>query len=295
MYRKSVLLIEYVLWALIVVTTAIVVYAYNAGIELAWEGERYRFTGGTENPGVLGKTVATIFWLSLLAYACQDKTLYLLITFFALMLLFYIDMRTDLYGALLGLFAYALFTQKVRYKFAIAWLIATITVVAILSMKWSRYEFDELLSGRISFWVSVTEASDPFGSFTRLLFGTGSAVLFDHYDNQWIEIVLRYGVIGFVLFGYFFAKLFFSFQERRSLARTKSTRNLHAWAMSATMTLGLMGFTAYIMPSLGNVYNLILFPTLMAIYLGSFEQEGQHFSVDHRSTSRGGGKDGRTL
>lgn len=258
--------LNWLLWLLLISMLILVAYSYNAGLDLAWQGARHRFTGGTANPSILGKAAGTIFWLSFLLYVYKTKIIYLIASGFAIILLFYIDMRSDLYGVIFGIFIYVFLTLRSRAQYLIAWSAGLGVAALTLSVDWSLELLDSFLSRRISFWIAVTNESDPLGSVWRFLFGTGSHVLHDHYDNQWLEIALRFGLIGFLLFVYVWVKMFAYYQAQRTRESNRQLRNMYAWAMAASGSLALMGLTSYIMPSLGNVYNLVLIPVLVSIY-----------------------------
>ena len=91
----------------LVLLLVLFLYSWFLELDAYFGGEhRRRFTSGLSNPGIYSKFVVTALWLNILLYIVSRRKVYLLFIPVFFYLLFLADLRTDLYGAFIGLLAF---------------------------------------------------------------------------------------------------------------------------------------------------------------------------------------------
>jgi len=224
---------------------------------------RLRYTSGLSNPGIYSKLIVTTLWLCLLLFIISKDKYYLLFIPGFFYLLIIVDLRTDLYGSIVGITALLLLNLRGR-KLYIAVVTLCFMVLAVFVMSnLSLYDLDILTSGRIHFWLGLYNASGFDSSVKVILFGTGEFI--GHYDNQWLKTLIMFGLTGFILycfaFVYFYKRLYAAIKSETDIV----LKGVFKWGLAIWIMFAVMGVTTYIFPSLGNLYNIVLLPMVIAV------------------------------
>ena len=224
---------------------------------------RLRFTGGLSNPAIYSALVVTSLWLSLLIYVLRSSKIYLLFIPFYFYLLFSSDVRTHTYSVFIGLVAFLfLKSQKSKSYFLVIIFFSCLTLLWAFA-KLSLPEIDIATSGRIEKWIALYDESRFDSNLNSILFGTGEFIM--HFDNQWFQTLVVYGLVGFILKVFSVAYLLSELNFSKTRSDNLVFRNVFAWASAVLIMMCTMGFTMTIFPTLGNVFNLILLPIVFAI------------------------------
>jgi hypothetical protein len=239
------------------------IYAEYFDLNVYFGGEhRLRFTSGLSNPAIYSALVVTSLWMSLLLFVLKGKKIHLLLIPFFFYLLIIADLRTDLYGTLLGLVAFLIL--KSRYSSLYLLIAAFFIILALLWLftNYSLHGIDVVTSGRLYKWSHLYDISGFADNIKVMFFGMGKFV--GHYDNQWLKTLVMFGLIGFVIHVFAVLYLFLKLYLAKKKVDDLVVRNVFAWGGAALIMISAMGFTMYVFPSLGNVYNLILLPVVFA-------------------------------
>lgn len=242
---------------------------YNLSME--WDPyARARFTSGLANPSIYVRVASTTLWLALLAYILRRQLRYLAIAAVAVVLVRASDVRADLLGVVVG--AVVFVTDYRRHWRTQLALFVVVTAMGV--WMFSGYSYDEIndwSSGRLEVWNEAIDASYD-GSMVTYLFGTGHSVVYNpftektyHYDNLYLEVLLRYGLVGFFLFMYGIWQVLRQIHRRSRAASTAQERALYAWAKGALSALLVISSFATVIPSLGNSINVILLPLILRL------------------------------
>ncbi|MCA9674627.1 MAG: hypothetical protein KC464_06290 [Myxococcales bacterium] len=257
--------------ALLVVYLYYVSVAHDVSVQWA-DTTRVRFTSGLKNPSVYARITATLFWMCLLGFCLSRHRWYLVLSIGAAFLLRASDVRADMVGLICGLVMfYTDWKGMRRARVAMISLIAVFSVL-LISRALERYEvINDMLSGRPDVWGYVIDVSHHDASVATYLFGTGRSVLFAavtskelHYDNTYLEVLLRYGVVGFFLFGAGVVTILRDL-NRRVRRSTGDERLVAAWAKGAFVHLLVVANAATVFPSLGSTVNVVLLPMILRV------------------------------
>jgi hypothetical protein len=254
--------------ALFYVTLALLcllfLYTLYSDVNVYFEagGRRLRYTSGLSNPSIYAKLVATSFWLSLLLFILSRRTIYLIYMMVLFLLLFLADMRTDLYGVIIGVSAFLVLNSKRKFTYISIIMLVAVSALVWIMLNFSIYDVDILLSGRIYLWLDLYNESG-FGESVKV-FLVGSGDYSEHYDSQWFEVLLKLGFIGFSIILHAFIYLFVKLGRARKNETNVLYKGIFTWGQALWIAFGAQGVTLYIFPSLGNTYNLILIPIIVA-------------------------------
>ena len=232
---------------------------------------RPRFTSGLVNPVYYSKLVSVLIWISLLAYILFRSKFYLLILMLAGIILLITDVRAQIYASIFGIVFYMLNIKKVRKIERILGLISLFIILLgfflnIMSADYSR--IDAFTSGRIDAWSDAVRKTYKDNVTINFLLGSGTNVWgmelssqerTAHYDNLYLEILLRYGIVGFVLLICAFCDILFSINNRIKYVEERKKRSL-IWAKAVIFVILLNGVFDFVIPSLGNPINIVLLP-----------------------------------
>ena len=224
---------------------------------------RLRYTGGFSNPGIYSKLIATSLWFGVLMYVISRKRTYLALIPFFIALLFFADLRTDLYGSIIGLTLFCVFNSRHTSLYLIIFSLFGIVFIIWLLLNYTMHDIDIVTSGRIHVWTGLYQASGFSDDLKVIFFGTGKFI--GHYDNQWLKTLLMFGVVGFVLYIFSIYYLLLKLNTARRRESDLMFKGLFSWGMAIMVMFALMGVTTYIFPSLGNTYNLFLIPMLVSV------------------------------
>lgn len=236
---------------------------YEVNIFFEAGGRRLRYTSGLSNPSIYAKLVSTSLWLSLLLFILSRRTIYLIYMAGGFVLLVLADMRTDLFGAIIGFTAFLVLNSKRKYTYISIIILFSVPVLIWIMFNFSIYDLDVLLSGRIYLWLNLYYESGFGESIKVLLVGSGNYS--EHYDSQWLEVLLKFGLIGFSIFLYAFIYLIIKLSRARKKESNVFYKGVYTWGQALWIAFGAQGMTLYLFPSLGNTYNLILIPIIVAV------------------------------
>jgi hypothetical protein len=256
--------VTYLFYALIVLILMLFLFATYFDLELFWGAEfRRRLTFGLSNPGIFSHLVFTTLWLCILLCMINDRKIYLVFLPFLVYLLFLANIRTDELGTLIGLFVLLALYSRYSLVYLLIASLLLLALMLIIVSSYSMNDMDILLSGRINFWKGLHEASGFSHNLKVFFFGTG--IYSGHYDNQWLKTIYMFGLTGLIIYLYAFLYLFISFYNLAKNTVDPTIRIISIWATATWSMFAFMGMTAYIFPSLGNAFNLILIPILIAV------------------------------
>ncbi len=259
---------RYVLW-LIVAMAAMLVWVYlfseSKGLDLEWKGDRARFTAGLSNPTLLSKLLSTVYWLCVLQFILTRRLWTIGVAAAVVAALLATDVRTDLVGVAAGTGLYLINTR--RLGGAKWWMVAAGVAVATLVILGSEYsQINRISTGRWNLWETLVERTYRSGSPVVYLFGTGNGIIEEyHYDNLYLEVLLRYGFVGFVLLLGGLVALLTKLGRQAAAAPTRQARQLASWGSSVVIAISLSGLFLMIFPSLGNSLNVILLPLAVGV------------------------------
>ena len=244
------------------------VYSLVSGESVYFGGEhRLRYTGGLSNPGIYSKLIVSIIWLGILLYVFTKRYRYFLFLPPLLFALYVTNLRTDIFGLLFGVLALLSFNSQYPLRNTILLLGSGVLLVVLVSLNMSIYQLDVLTSGRIFLWLNLYNESGFDESWLTFLFGSG--VFTAHFDNQWLKTLLMFGSVGFILYAYMIFYMIVSIGLARKRCYHLGLKGVYAWAQSTVFMFSVMGVTTFIFPSLGNAYNILIFPVLIAVLVMS--------------------------
>lgn len=239
--------------------------AEASGVETEWSGERVRFTGGLPNPTITSKIILTAYWLALLIWAQRRSARFLAVMGIALIALRATDVRADLVGTAVGTLLYFL---SVKGMSALSWWSTAGSILgsagALLAVEFSV--LNEYSSGRLRLWRALFYRSFSSESMSVYMFGTGRGIIGKfHYDNLYLEVLLRYGLIGLACLIWALGAVLARTSAQARAASELKSRALAAWCYSVTFGICVSGLFGTVFPSLGNSLNIILLPLALAI------------------------------
>jgi len=232
---------------------------------------RERFTSGLVNPAYYSKFVTVLIWISLLAYIFFRSKFYLLILVLAGIILLITDVRGQIYASIFGIMFYMLNIKKIGKigKFLVLISLLIILLVFFLNVMGADYSgINAFSSGRLDAWNDVIKKTYKDNFTINFLLGSGDNV-WDmelssqeravHYDSLYLEILLKYGIVGFVLLICAFSDVLFSINNRIKYVEGRKKRSL-IWAKVVIFVILIDGLFDFLIPSLGNPINIVLLP-----------------------------------
>lgn len=196
-------------------------YLYDHTKSRAIDSTSWRIVGSFYNPNYFGYYLALIVNLSLIMVLFQVRTKYSLFIFsFSLYLLFFTGSRTALIsvgvGLLITIVLYLLKHTgiKVYKKLIILFCILSFTlfiapnIIEYLNQNFKRFNDFENISHNFYTRVAVWDYSLQWIK-ERPLFGNGPGkAIIESFDNNYIIILFRYGIVGLIIFLLLLVKLY---------------------------------------------------------------------------------------
>ena len=82
---------------------------------------------------------------------------------------------------------------------------------------------------------------------------------------MYLIVDLMFGLTGFILycfaFVYFYKRLYAAIKSETDIV----LKGVFKWGLAIWIMFAVMGVTTYIFPSLGNLYNIVLLPMVIAV------------------------------
>lgn len=247
-------------------------YALTNGINLDWGtagvSARVRFTSGLANPSIYSRVTFTGALLAGLLYLWTDRKVYIIYGAIAVSLLMSTDVRADFLGVVLAGLMYMIESKRLVVGKYIIWVLgAVVLILGAIYLNVSYYDLDARSSFRLTVWSQVIHETYRSEPLLHFLLGTGHSVFSSgvHYDNTPLEIICRYGIIGFVLFGVALNRTFARLQLKSRHARTVRSARTWNWCKAGLYGLMATSFFGTIVPSIGNASSLLMLPIIMAL------------------------------